>query len=72
MSSLGKSVNRIDAHGKVTGEILYPGDINMPNQAYMKMLFAAHPHAVIKEINTTDAEAMPGVPGGFYSKGCPS
>ena len=33
MSIIGQSVTRLDARAKVTGEALYPGDINLPNQA---------------------------------------
>ena len=40
MRAIGQSVTRIDAAGKVTGETAYPGDLNMPDQAYMKILFA--------------------------------
>jgi len=28
MTAIGKSVPRVDAHGKVTGETLFPGDIS--------------------------------------------
>ena len=45
-SVLGKPTARVDALAKVTGEALFPGDIDMPNQVYMKILFAGRPHAV--------------------------
>ncbi|MFU8771920.1 MAG: xanthine dehydrogenase family protein molybdopterin-binding subunit, partial [Anaerolineales bacterium] len=61
MVPISESVRRIDAHGKVTGETLYPGDIDLPEQAYMKILFAQRPHAVIKKIDTQQAEALDGV-----------
>ena len=61
MEIIGKSARRIDALGKVTGSALFPGDINLPNQAYMKILFARHPHAIIRLIDTAQAEALPGV-----------
>ncbi|MDH5507949.1 MAG: aldehyde oxidase, partial [Anaerolineae bacterium] len=61
MATIGKSAKRIDALGKVTGETLYPGDINLPNQAHMKILFAGRPHAVVKSIDTAKAEALDGV-----------
>lgn len=57
----GESVKRVDAVGKVTGQAEYPGDINMPGQAYMKILFANRVHAIIKNIEITQAEAFPGV-----------
>jgi CO/xanthine dehydrogenase Mo-binding subunit len=61
MTVVGQSVQRVDARGKVTGETLYPGDIDLPGQAHMKILFAQRPHAVIRDINTTAAEAVDGV-----------
>ena len=71
MSSIGKSIERVDAHDKVTGEALFPGDINMPNQAYMKILFANRPHAIVKRIDTRAAEALEGVIAVFTSKDVP-
>jgi len=71
MSTIGKSVHRIDAEGKVTGRTLYPGDINMPGQAYMKILFANRPHAIIRHIDTSQAEAIAGVIAVFTAKDVP-
>ena len=71
MSYLGKSVKRIDAEGKVTGESLFPGDINMPDQAYMKILFASRPHAIVKKIDTSATEALEGVVAVFTAKDVP-
>lgn len=71
MPSIGKSIGRIDALGKVTGDALYPGDINMPNQALMKILFADRPHAVIESIDAMQAEAVDGVLAVFTAKDVP-
>jgi len=71
MSTMGKPVHRIDALGKVTGQTLYPGDINLPDQAYMKILFAGRPHAIVKRIDTSKAEALPGVIAVFTAKDVP-
>lgn len=71
MANLGQSVKRIDALGKVTGQTLYPGDINLPGQTYMKILFANHPHAIIKKIDTSQAEKLEGVLGVFTAKDVP-
>jgi CO/xanthine dehydrogenase Mo-binding subunit len=71
MPYLGQSVQRIDAMGKVTGQTLYPGDINLPNQAYMKILFANRPHARIRGIDTSKAELMEGVIAVFSAKDVP-
>jgi CO/xanthine dehydrogenase Mo-binding subunit len=71
MTSVGQSVKRIDAIGKVTGQTLYPGDINRPNQAYMKILFAGRPHAIIKRLDTSQAESLDGVIAVFTAKDVP-
>jgi len=71
MTFLGKSVQRVDAIGKVTGETKYPGDIDLPNQVYMKILFANRPHAVVKKIDTSQAEALPGVIAVLTAKDVP-
>lgn len=71
MSMVGKSIVKIDARQKVTGEALYPGDINLPGQAYMKILFAGRPHAIIRSVDTSKAENMPGVLAVFTAKDVP-
>jgi CO/xanthine dehydrogenase Mo-binding subunit len=69
---VGKSIERIDAAGKVKGETLYPGDVNLPGQAYMKILFAGRPHAIIKKIDPSPAEETPGVLLVLTSKDVPA
>lgn len=71
MSFIGQSVQRVDAAGKVTGETLFPGDVNLPDQAYMKILFANRPHAIIRHIDTSRAEALDGVLGVFTARDVP-
>ena len=71
MSIVGQSVQRVDAVSKVTGEAQYPGDINLPNQAMMKILFANRPHAIIHAIDTSEAEALPGVIAIFTARDVP-
>ncbi len=61
MAYIGKSISRIDVEDKATGKALYPGDFNLPNQVYMKILFANRPHAIVKEIDKTKAESLEGV-----------
>ncbi|MEJ5313893.1 MAG: xanthine dehydrogenase family protein molybdopterin-binding subunit [Anaerolinea sp.] len=71
MAILGQSVQRVDALGKVTGKTLYPGDLNFPNQVYMKVYFARRPHARIVSIDTSAAEQHPGVLAVFTAKDVP-
>lgn len=71
MSYIGQSIIRVDAKDKVTGEALYPGDINLPDQAFMKILFAGRPHAIVKTIDTSEAESMTGVLAVLTAKDVP-
>lgn len=71
MTVIGKSIHRIDALGKVIGETLYPGDINLPHQAFMKILFADRPHAIVRSIDTSQADALHGVIATFTAKDVP-
>ncbi len=61
MAVIGKSIPRLDVKDKAVGKALYPGDFNLPDQVFMKILFAGRPHAIVKEIDTDAAEAMDGV-----------
>lgn len=72
MTLIGESSLRVDAHGKVTGETLYPGDIDRANQAYMKILFAGRPHARITRLDVSGAEAVEGVLGVFTARDVPN
>jgi CO/xanthine dehydrogenase Mo-binding subunit len=71
MTYIGESIHRIDAVGKVKGEARYPGDIDMPGQTFMKILFSLRPHAIVKHIDVSTAEAMPGVIAVFTAKDVP-
>ena len=72
MHTVGQSINRVDAKSKAVGEALFPGDFNLPNQLYMKVLFANRPHAVIRSINTQYAEALEGVVAIYTAKDVPN
>jgi len=71
MSYVGQSVQKYDSVSKVKGEASYPGDINMPGQAYMKILFSDRAHAIVKEVNTQQAELLDGVIAVFTAKDVP-
>lgn len=70
-SLIGKSIQRIDVKDKVTGKALYPGDFNRPDQLYLKAVFAGRPHAVVKKVDTLEAEALDGVIMVLTSKDVP-
>lgn len=71
-SPIGHSLPRIDAVGKVTGQTRYPGDIDLPGQLWMKILFAGRPHARLKRLDTSKAEHHPGVVAVFTAKDVPN
>ncbi len=52
---------RHDGVGKVTGRALYGADVNLPGLLYGKVLRSPHPHARIKSIDVSKAEADPRV-----------
>src|SRR5512135_1090540 len=68
---IGKSLPRVDARGKVTGETPYSGDLSMPGMLHMKLLFAGRPHARIRAIDTSQAEAASGVVAIYTAKDVP-
>ncbi len=61
MKYIGQSVPRVDAEAKVKGKAVFASDMVMPGQVYMKMLMAHRPHAIVRRVDTTRAEALPGV-----------
>lgn len=58
---IGKSTIRPDGADKVTGRAAYAADTNMPGMIWGKVLRSPHPHARILSIDTSKAEALPGV-----------
>ncbi len=61
MRAVGSSIPRVDAASKVAGSAIYPGDIDLPGQLWMKIVFAGFPHGRITALHTDAARAMPGV-----------
>jgi len=68
---VGRSVPRVDARAKATGEALFPGDFSMPGMLHAKILFAGRPHARVLHIDTAEAEAVPGVVAILTAKDVP-
>ncbi|MFC1904886.1 xanthine dehydrogenase family protein molybdopterin-binding subunit [Chloroflexota bacterium] len=61
LTIVGKSVPRLDALEKVTGEAKYTLDIKLPHMLYGKILRSLYPHARIISIDSSRAEKLPGV-----------
>ena len=60
-SYIGNNVRRLDAPSKVSGRLRYAGDMVMPGMLHMQVLSSPHAHALIKSIDTSAAENLPGV-----------
>lgn len=52
---------RPDGVPKVTGRAMYGADLKLPGMIYGKILRSPHAHARIRSIDTSAAEALPGV-----------
>ena len=61
LTYVGKNRPIRDAALKVTGQLLYTADMKFPRMLHAKMLFSPVAHAKIKSIDTSKAEALPGV-----------
>ncbi len=61
-------MSRVDAESKATGRSRYVADISLPNMVYAAVARSTSAHAKIKKIDTSVAEACPGVIGVFTAK----
>jgi len=60
-ATVGKSLPRVDAASKVTGQAKFTDDYYFKNMLYGKILHSPIPHGRIKRIDTSEAEKLPGV-----------
>src|SRR6478752_5186000 len=60
-SVIGKRVALVDSAGKTTGQGKYTDDLSVPGMLTGKILHSPCPHARIKKIDTSKAEALEGV-----------
>ena len=58
---IGKAMKRRDAKDIVTGATQYMDDLKFQNLLYGKVLRSPHAHAMIRSIDKTKAEKLPGV-----------
>src|SRR6201996_8267520 len=58
---IGERTIRPDGADKVTGRAAFAADTTMPGMIWGKIKRSPHPHARIKSIDTSRAEALPGV-----------
>ena len=61
MSSVGKSITRVDAYDKATGRAKYVADLCDRSALVAKICHSTIAHGYVKSIDTSAAEAVPGV-----------
>jgi 4-hydroxybenzoyl-CoA reductase subunit alpha len=71
-SIIGKSIAMVDAAGKTTGAGKYADDLSLPGMLIGKILHSPYPHARIKRIDTSRAEALDGVVAVAVGKDAPT
>ncbi len=58
---VGKRLPRVDGYERVSGAAVYTADVVLPDMLYAAVLRCPHAHAMVKTIDTSKAEKMPGV-----------
>ena len=61
LSVVGKSVRKVDGDSLVRGKPIFTLDIDLPGAVVGKILRSPYAHAEIVRIDTSKAEALPGV-----------
>jgi len=56
-----RGVRRIDGYAKASGKAIYTRDVQVPGMLYAKVLRSPYAHARILSMDTSKAEALPGV-----------
>jgi len=71
LSIIGQPLPKVDAMAKVSGETLFADDLAFPRMLYCKIKRSPHPHARILDVDTSAAEALPGVVATLVGKELP-
>jgi len=58
---VGKPIPRIDAYERVSGSAIFPFDTMLPDLLHAAVLHCPHAHAMVKKVDVSAAEKMPGV-----------
>src|SRR5438046_9573944 len=62
---IGKRIDRINGPMKATDAAKYSYDITRPGMLWAKVVTSPYAHAEVSGIDTSAAEALPGVKGGW-------
>jgi len=71
LNIIGQPLPKVDAMAMVLGQTIFADDLMLPRMVHGKMLRSRHPHARIRGIDTSRAEAHPGVLAVITGKDAP-
>ena len=71
MRIVNHAVPKVDSEALVTGKAVYTNDLAPEDCLIVKIIRSPHAHALIKEINTERAKAVPGIECILTYKDCP-
>jgi CO/xanthine dehydrogenase Mo-binding subunit len=58
---IGKPLPRVDAYERVSGTAVFPFDVTLPDMLHAAILRSPHAHALVRRVDVSEAEKMPGV-----------
>jgi xanthine dehydrogenase YagR molybdenum-binding subunit len=61
LSLVGRRTSRVDGVARVTGQAVYTQDVQLPGMLIGRFLRSPYPHGRVVEIDSRDAQALPGV-----------
>lgn len=70
LKTVGHATHRVDALNRVTGKATYTGDVKLEGMLYARVLRSPYPHARIKKIDVSKAQALPGVKAIITRENC--
>ena len=68
---IGKPFRRVDGRAKVTGATKFADDLAFARMVYVRLVRSTVPHALIRSIDLSEAEKVPGVLGFLTGKNFP-
>ncbi len=71
LNVVNQPVTKVDAEALVTGKAVYTNDLAPSDCLVVKVVRSPYAHALIREIDTTRAEAVPGIECVLTYKDCP-
>src|SRR5918998_6016373 len=61
LAIVGQPTPRVDGAARVSGEARYTYDVQLSGMLWARLLRSPHPHARVVRLDTSAAEALPGV-----------